>query len=198
MQVLHRIALPFANATVITLGLLAIMYSLVHTDAPSLLPVKTPPVLHFAPIPDDPDVNVRQIKPKEPELLDDTPPVIQQDWPMDADFDDLTPTWVDVSPPPRGKLELPASNQLTMAMGFPPVYPARAITSGTEGYAVVGFSVSPAGEVFDAYVIESEPGTLFDRAALNAIKKFRYRARTVDGKPVATAGQQYMFRFELE
>jgi protein TonB len=198
MQVLHRIALPFINATFITLGLLAMMYSLVHTDTPALLPAKAPPVLRFAPIHEDPDVNVRQVKPKEPVLIEDTPPVIQKDWSIDTDLDELTPTWIDVSPPAKGNLELPASNQLTMAMGFPPVYPPRAITSGTEGYAVVGFSVSPAGEVFDAYVIESEPGTLFDRAALNAIKKFRYRARTVNDKPVATAGQQYMFRFELE
>ncbi len=198
MQVLHRIALPFINATFITLGLLAAMYSLVHIDGPALLPVNTPPVLRFTPIPEDSEVVLRHVKPKPPELIDDIPPIVKKDWPIDADIEDITPTWVDVPPPPKGTLELPASNQLTMAMGFPPVYPARAITSGTEGYAVVGFSVSPAGEVFDAYIIESEPGTLFDRAALNAIQKFRYRARTVNGKPVATAGQQYMFRFELE
>ena len=83
-------------------------------------------------------------------------------------------------------------------MGFPPEYPNVALRRGVEGYAIVGFSVSPAGEVVDPYIIESEPGTFFDRSALKAIKRFRYKAQLVNGKPVTTDGQRYMFRFELD
>ena len=91
-----------------------------------------------------------------------------------------------------------ADNQLTLLMGYPPVYPNRALMSNIEGFVVVGFSVSQAGEVFDAYILESEPKGVFDRSSLQAIGKFRYRSQVVNGKPIATDGQRYMFTYEID
>jgi len=93
---------------------------------------------------------------------------------------------------------VPTDNQLVIALGFPPEYPNRAIQRKIEGFVVVGFSVSAAGEVFDAYIREAEPKGVFERSALKAISKFKYRARSEGGKPLATAGQRYMFTYKLE
>jgi protein TonB len=88
-------------------------------------------------------------------------------------------------------------NQLVLVLGYPPEYPQRALPLNIEGYVVVGFSVDQAGQVFDARVLESSPTKIFDRAALRAITKFRYKPRVVGGKPVVTANQRYKFVFEL-
>jgi protein TonB len=81
---------------------------------------------------------------------------------------------------------------------FPPEYPARALSDGIEGYAIVGFSVSAAGSVTDPTILESEPSSVFDRSSLKAISKFKYKVRKVNGRAVITDGQRYMFTFKLD
>jgi protein TonB len=44
----------------------------------------------------------------------------------------------------------------------------------------VQFSITPTGTVRDAVVVASEPGAVFDDAALKAIARWRYNPR-VDG-----------------
>ncbi len=55
-----------------------------------------------------------------------------------------------------------------------PAYPAEAQIRGTEGFVVVEFDVTPDGGVDNAAVVESEPGALFDQAALAAVSRWRY------------------------
>jgi len=93
-------------------------------------------------------------KPKEVEL----PPALPKVAKLTND-DPVGPTiWPSYNPPVvKGGGNLPIDNQLVIAIGFPPEYPNGALTRGIEGYAVVGFSVSAAGSVFDSYILESEP-----------------------------------------
>ncbi len=85
-----------------------------------------------------------------------------------------------------------------IAIAFPPEYPGLALRRGIQGYAVVGFSVSAAGSVVDPTILESEPNGVFDRASIKAISKFKYKARMVNGRPVSTNGQRYMFTYKLD
>jgi TonB family protein len=55
-----------------------------------------------------------------------------------------------------------------------PDYPQEARVSGTEGWVNVSMSVTPAGNVLDPRVEESSNGKLFDRAALGAVRKWKY------------------------
>ena len=73
-----------------------------------------------------------------------------------------------------------------------------AITSGTEGWVQVQFSVTATGTVRDAVVVASEPGTIFDEAALKAIARWRYNPRVESGVAVERVGLQTIIRFELE
>ena len=54
-------------------------------------------------------------------------------------------------------------------------YPARAIERGIEGSVTVEFTVTEKGIVEDPVVVESDPPGIFDRAALNAALKFKYK-----------------------
>lgn len=79
-----------------------------------------------------------------------------------------------------------------------PQYPRRAAQRGIEGYVVVEFSVNKAGVVIDPVVVESEPEGVFDRAAINAAKKFKYKPRIVDGQAIEVQGVRNIIRFQLD
>ena len=78
-----------------------------------------------------------------------------------------------------------------------PEYPPRAKARGIEGYVIVEFTISPVGTVSDARVLRSEPAVIFDRAALKAVRKYRYNPMIKDGKPIERPGEKVRLVFEL-
>lgn len=78
-----------------------------------------------------------------------------------------------------------------------PVYPARARNAEMAGSVLVELTVSEDGRVVDPKVLESAPGEVFVKAALDAVEKFRYAPRVVDGKAVPTPGVKYRFEFSM-
>lgn len=77
-----------------------------------------------------------------------------------------------------------------------PVYPAAAAARGLEGWVLVEFDVRADGGVANAHVVESS-SRIFEKAALNAVYRFRFKPRVVDGVPQPTARLQNLFRFEF-
>jgi protein TonB len=78
-----------------------------------------------------------------------------------------------------------------------PVYPSRALSRGLEGYVIVEFTVTRQGTVRDASVVEST-STLFERAAVDAALKFKYKPRVIDGEAVEVPGVRNKITFEIE
>ncbi|SDD81676.1 energy transducer TonB [Kordiimonas lacus] len=77
-----------------------------------------------------------------------------------------------------------------------PTYPRRALIDGVEGWVILDFTVSEMGTVENAVVIDANPKGYFERAALKAIQKFKYKPTVVDGQPRASRGQ-FRMTFEL-
>lgn len=78
-----------------------------------------------------------------------------------------------------------------------PIYPRRALERGLEGYVILEFTVTKNGTVADIVVIEST-NSVFNRAAMKAAAKFKYKPKVVDGEPVAVSGVANKITFELE
>jgi protein TonB len=78
-----------------------------------------------------------------------------------------------------------------------PVYPARALARGIEGYVDMSFTVTTTGTVKDPIVDFSTSG-LFNRAAERAVLKFKYKPRVVDGVPVEVSGVKTRITFKIE
>ena len=78
-----------------------------------------------------------------------------------------------------------------------PVYPARALSRGVEGYVDMGFTVTTTGTVKDPVVLFST-SSLFDRAATRAVLKFKYKPRVVDGVPVEVPNVKTRITFKIE
>ena len=78
-----------------------------------------------------------------------------------------------------------------------PIYPDRARARGVEGYVVVAYDIGTNGSVVEPHVIDSSPERIFDQAALDAVMKWKYNPRIVDGEPVVVAGMQSKINFSL-
>lgn len=78
-----------------------------------------------------------------------------------------------------------------------PEYPPRAQQQGIEGWVDLEFTISPVGTVQDARVLEARPPFVFDRAALKAVRRWRYNPKVENGVAVARGGVQVRLRFEL-
>ena len=79
-----------------------------------------------------------------------------------------------------------------------PVYPRRALTRNVEGWVLVEFVVTETGTVRDPVVLVADPPGFFERAALAAVLKFKYKPKVVNGQGVAVSGVRNRFVFEME
>jgi periplasmic protein TonB len=90
-----------------------------------------------------------------------------------------------------------ADGDLLSLVKVTPNYPPRAAARGIEGYVMVEFTVTRQGFVEDVDVVESSNG-LFDRAAVDAAYKFKYKPRVIDGEAVEVRGVRNRITFTLE
>ena len=82
--------------------------------------------------------------------------------------------------------------------GFDPIYPAQAKASGVQGYVVVQYGVSEAGDVLDPQVVESQPPGVFDASALAAVQSWRYRPAVRDREDVAVSAMSSRLDYKLD
>ena len=72
----------------------------------------------------------------------------------------------------------------------PPQYPYKAARRGIEGWVRVAFDVTTTGSVDNVEVIESDPPGEFDKAAINAVYRWRFKPRIVNGVAVSGKASQ--------
>jgi len=141
------------------------------------------------PVPVDP--------PEPPEKVATPPPVILDFTGPDA----IGGQEIDFRPPvtaPAGPMRVAAPDGDALPfVKVSPVYPRSAIARGIEGYVVVSFDIDELGRVVDAVVIEAVPAGVFERSALAAIAKFRYKPRVVGGVPVRVEDVFHQLTYEL-
>jgi TonB family protein len=77
-----------------------------------------------------------------------------------------------------------------------PEYPQDALNHQISGSVVLAFTVDPGGATRDITVVESTPRGTFDRAAINAVRHWRYAPTIFNGAPIAVPTRA-LVRFEL-
>ena len=77
-------------------------------------------------------------------------------------------------------------------------YPRRAQRLGVEGFVVLAFDVNEQGELIDLRVTESKPRLVFDKAATQYIKKFKFQPPSLDGSVVYASDITMRMPFSLE
>ncbi|MEA3370174.1 MAG: TonB family protein [Campylobacterota bacterium] len=77
---------------------------------------------------------------------------------------------------------------LTPMVQIKPVYPSRARRMGVEGYVKARLNVDEAGLVTSVEIVDAKPKGTFNKAAMRALKKWKFRPKTVDGRAVKQTG----------
>ena len=80
-----------------------------------------------------------------------------------------------------------------------PQYPMRAMQRRVEGSVLISLTVSADGTVDkdSIIILEAVPEGFFERAAIGAASKFKYKPKIVNGKAQAVSGVKYRFTFDL-
>lgn len=77
-----------------------------------------------------------------------------------------------------------------LVKGSPARYPTAAMRARQEGWVLVSFTVDPDGKTSDVKVIESQPRHVFDRAAIDAVERYRFNPAMNNGTAVSSTKQQ--------
>ena len=196
-----RYASAIVAGTVVTLGLLYLMHFLIESGEKALVKPGTKYYLEFVRVKRNETINTEDLtpeKPPKPQEVPDTPP-------QDMDSIDPNAPTINIAPPTvvhdtglagLGSLNVAEGDYLPIVR-VAPVYPARALARGIEGYVDMSFTVTTTGTVRDPIVDFSTSG-LFNRAAERAVLKFKYKPRVVDGVPVDVPGVKTRITFKIE
>jgi len=71
-----------------------------------------------------------------------------------------------------------------------PMYPREAALNGVEGWVKIEFTITEVGTVKNPRVIDSQPARIFNREAIRAILKWKFKPRVVDGIAVERRAMQ--------
>jgi protein TonB len=77
-----------------------------------------------------------------------------------------------------------------------PKYPRQAAKSRIEGWVKVEFTITEKGTVTDAVIVDSQPRRTFDRSVIQSIRKWRFRPKLINGRPVRRKATQTI-KFKL-
>jgi periplasmic protein TonB len=76
------------------------------------------------------------------------------------------------------------SNKLKLLRSVPTDYPRNALDNMISGWVDLEYLVSKDGSVKELKVTASEPRRVFDNAAMDALRRYRYAPVLKDGQPV--------------
>ena len=199
----RRIPLALVMACVVTFGLFWTMQALVGSAA-KLIESKSSPKIEFVRLRRDTSPEVKKREPPKRQKPEEAPPPPE----INVSKASLEPTGdlgafatdINVGDALTGGIGTGGGSDrdATPLVRIEPEYPMRMRQRGIEGAVGITFTIAKTGTVKDAVVDISQPPGVFDKAALAAVRRWRYNPKIVDGKAVERPGQKVWFPFAME
>ena len=202
---MRKLRIPVAAmvAVVVTFGLFLFMHKLISSGGGDRANMEAIAGIHFGPIeiPDEIATKSRR-KPKKPPPPKDPPPppkmkiskVDQQVQNMPRlDMPNLDVPLVGGEGMFLGnfqQVDQNAEGDIIPVVVIRPMYPREAAVAGTEGWVEVEFTITEVGTVKNPRVIDANPARVFNREAIRAILKWKFKPRVVDGTAVERRATQ--------
>ena len=194
----------------VTFGLFLFMYKLISLGGDNRTELEAISGIRFGPveIPDEIVEKSRRKPPKPPPPKEPPPPPRMQVSKTDQVVQEMPQ--MDIP-----QLDVPLSGGAGMFIGnfeqvdqaaegdiipivrINPIYPREAAINGTEGWVKLEFTITETGTVKAPRVIDSQPPRIFNREAIRAILKWKFKPRVVDGAAVERQATQTI-DFKLE
>jgi len=207
-----RALIAIVLGSFVAAGLLFLMQALIASGQTAITEETSTRIVDFVRVKREERLESKRAKPDRPPNPDDAPPEAPQPS-MDnaADLGEGAQT-VEArhnAPVPVSDVDIAVSPGFGISAGsadgdylpivkVAPVYPRRAVDRGIEGYVIVEFTVTKTGAVRNPRVVEYEPSTIFNKAALAAALKFKYKPRIVNGEAIEVHGVLNKITFKLE
>lgn len=199
-----RILAAFVTAFFVTSALLFLMQTLIETGREAITNRVAVDFAEFIRIKREEQVETREEKPQKI-MPEQKPEVVRQT--VENEFDDVGITIGNTAIPDIqvGNFAIGAKlgdYGMSDAEYMPivrvvPLYPRQAALLGIEGYVIVSFTVTTTGTVKDVEIVEST-NAIFNRPAIQAALKFKYKPRVLDGQPVEVHDVQTKLTFAFE
>lgn len=201
-----RILLSLITGSVIAGLLFLLMNTMISMEETRAIEHETERLAPYRAQPRDERVETRERRMPDPPDERRPPPVDHRKTrPVEPPRPDIDFPEIDVAPnldsgvrmddPRNGRQK--GNGRAEVLVRVEPQIPRRAAIQGIEGWVRVRFTIRTDGSVTNARVVESRPGRVFNRSALQAIERWRFRPRIVDGRPVERqATQEFEFRLE--
>lgn len=195
-----RYSISFVSGVIITFALLWLMQVLIATGKKALVDEADFSIGDFIRVQKEEIVNLDEDDPEPPPEVEEPPP--EQPEVQADDFD--TSQALNIGGP-QGRLDFNmGGGRIGMGEGdylpivkVAPIYPRRAQSRGLEGQCLIQFTVTTTGATKDAEVVECT-SSLFAKASIKAVEKFKYKPRVEDGVPKEVPGVQHIITFKLE
>lgn len=196
----NRYGIGLAAGAVVTVVLLYIMQAVIAIDKNPLNEAPKVRVMDFVRLIEDIPVETMktEIEPPPPvEELPPEPPKVSMDSSVGAEvqdwaFENFTMD-IDV-----GGGTWSQDGEYMPFFKPEPDYPTIALQRGIEGYVIVQFDVTEEGAVENPVVLEAKPPSIFDRSAIRAALKFKYKPKILNGQPVRVSGVKNRITYELK
>ena len=198
-----RFMIAIFSAATVTFAVFWMMHGLISSGKSVIAEQDYGKLIEFVDVSQDDDLQTKQRKPKKPPAPPKEPPKPALPKPSVSN-DSVTPLSIaalNVGTDMNIEAGLSGGTgdgEYLPIVKVAPQYPRRAAQRGIEGYVVVEFDVTTLGTVANARVIESDPPNIFNRAAISAANKFKYKPKMVNGKAVEVKGVRNLIRFELD
>ena len=195
-----RIVVAAALGAVITLSLLFLMQLLIAMNATEPEEVEDTKIADIVMPDTEIETQYEAVKPDKPEEPEEQPPEVPE---LEFETPDATPSLAMAAPSMGTDLNVKGvgfgggDGEYLPIVKVQPVYPRRALQRGIEGYVIVEFTVTANGSVRDPFVVEAQPQNIFDRAAMKAALKFKYKPRVIDGVAVEVPGVRNKITFAI-
>jgi periplasmic protein TonB len=206
----HGPGRAFAYAVLTTVGLFWLMHVAITGVGGEFEKSQPLPTIDFVRLKKDAELETRERRkppkpeppkqPPPPKMSVDTPPPDQQPLPFAMPKLSL-PTTISGGPFLGSYVggDMSGYSDLIPLMRINPQYPRNAARDRIEGWVEFRITINPDGTVKTATPIKSQPRGVFESAAMQAILKWKFRPKIVDGKGVETTGTQRIeFKMETE
>jgi protein TonB len=194
-----RYAIGVGLGALVTFALFFLMQAIIATNEANLDEGVKGKLLDFVRLQDDQEIETKQRKPKPPPPPDEPPPDMPKPDFESSDISqgvDIGAVNVDVNLSVEGG-GFSSDGEYLPIVKVNPQYPRRAQTRGIEGYVILEYIVTKTGAVRNPVVIDAKPPGIFNRAAINAALKYKYKPKVVNGEPIDVAGVKTRITFEL-
>jgi protein TonB len=198
-----RLMIAATAAAGVTFGLFLLMYKLVASGSGDPAELEIFSGIHFGPveIPDEIPDRSRQRPPPPPPPDHPPPPPRMPVSRVQQPVQDMPRMDIPVLESPAaggdglfigniGQAGPAAEGDVIPVVVIRPMYPREAAMSGIEGWVKVEFTITEAGTVKDPRVVESNPPRVFNREAVRAILKWKFKPRVVEGVAVEQRATQ--------